>query len=53
LTAGESLTETAKQFTQCDGENTGVLKLIPPMVEPYAECGGVTAGLLVSKYVSN
>jgi len=49
LSAGQSLTETAKQFTQCDGESIGITKLLPIMLEPYAECGGITVGITISK----
>jgi len=52
LSAGQSLTETAKQLTQCDGESTGITKPLPMMLEPYVECGGITAGITISKCVS-
>jgi len=38
---GESLAERATKYSHCNGQDTGIMKVIPLLIAPYTECGGL------------
>jgi len=40
-TLGDTLAESAARFNHCGGQETGIMMLVPILIRPYAECGGL------------